>query len=70
MFYMPIKSQISSTKIQINLKLKYSMTKTIPTIGSHPFANSDKPVMIPMDMMTVGSMFGILNLNHCDLFEI
>ena len=38
-FCKTIKSQISSTKLQINLKFKYSMTKTSATVVSNRFAN-------------------------------
>ena len=34
------------------------MTKTFPTIASHPFANSGKPVMMPWDIMTDVTLFG------------
>jgi uncharacterized membrane protein len=45
-FFKTIKSQISSTKLQINLKLQYSMTKTFITVLLHRFANPGPPVMM------------------------
>ncbi len=43
---MTIKFQISSTKLQINLKLQYTMTKTFPTVASHrkPWSAGDDAI--------------------------
>ena len=49
--YYILKSQITSTKSQINYKFQYSMTKTA-LIGS---------------FFDILSMFGILNFGHYDL---
>jgi len=35
----PMKSQLSSTKLQINLKIQYSMTQTLATTALHRFDN-------------------------------
>ena len=43
---MAVKSQISSTKLQINLKSQYPMIKTFTVLVSHHIANSDPPVML------------------------
>jgi hypothetical protein len=43
-----LKSQISSTKLQINLKFQYSMTKTGTTVASNRFTNPGLPVMMPL----------------------
>jgi hypothetical protein len=45
--YKPIKSQISSTKLQINSKLQYSMTKIFTIVSFHRFATFDLLVMMP-----------------------
>jgi len=52
-----IKSQISSSKLQINLKLQYSMTKTFTAIVSLRFANPGLPVMKPLGANTDRSLF-------------
>ena len=49
-----LKSQIPSTKLQINLKLQYSMTKT----------------GLECLILEIIHMFWILNFGHCDLFGI
>jgi hypothetical protein len=53
---MTIKSQISSTKLQINLNFQYSMTKTFTTRLSHGQINYSTTVMMPLDII-VGGMF-------------
>jgi hypothetical protein len=65
-----MKSQISSTKLQINPKFQYSITKTFTTVVSHRFANSALPVMIEWARLSTDYLFGILNLGHWNLFEI
>jgi hypothetical protein len=45
----PIKSQISSTKLQTNLKSQYSMTKTFAKIAAHKDAKSGEPGMLRLD---------------------
>ena len=42
-----IKSQISSTKLQINLKFQDSMTKIFVAVVPYRFGNFDPPVVIP-----------------------
>jgi hypothetical protein len=54
-----LKSQIPSTKLQINLKLQYQMTKT------DELAKRQKPFFLKIIFA-----FGILNFGHCDLFGI
>ena len=49
------KSQTSSTKIQINLKSQYSMSKTFPSIVSHCFVNPGQPLMMPLGLTTSGT---------------
>jgi hypothetical protein len=56
MFYKTIKSQITSTKSQINLKYQYSMTKTSTTIGSYHCANPDWQAMLILDKSGDGSI--------------
>jgi hypothetical protein len=46
-FTQQLKSQISSTKLQINLKFQYSMTKTFTAAVSHHFAKMGLSVMMP-----------------------
>jgi hypothetical protein len=42
-----IKFQISSTKLQINLKSQYPMTKTFTAVGPYRFAKLALPVIMP-----------------------
>ena len=49
-----IKSQISSTKLQINLKFQYSMTKTFTAVDSHRLPNPGLPVMMPLGITVKG----------------
>ena len=53
-FYKTIKSQISSTKSQINHKFQYSMTKASATVVSNPFTSPGLPVMIQLDTTLEG----------------
>jgi hypothetical protein len=53
-----IKSQITSTKLQINSKIQYSMTKTLG-IGIYDNLKHE-----------TSDRFRILNFGHCDLFGI
>jgi len=60
-----IKSQISSTKLQINLKFQYSMTKTFARIAARGDIKSGEPGMMPLRAMTGRSFvwifeFGLL----------
>ncbi|UCD81563.1 MAG: hypothetical protein JSW26_09120, partial [Desulfobacterales bacterium] len=50
-----IKSQISSTKLQINLKSQYSMTKTFPKIAARHDLKSGEPGIMPLGAMADGS---------------
>ena len=45
---MKLKFQISITKLQINLKLQYPMTKTSTEVVSYRFMAPRLPVMIPI----------------------
>jgi len=49
-----MKSQIPSTKLQINSKFQYPMTK----------------IYLELSYFKMMQMFGILNFGHCDLFVI
>jgi hypothetical protein len=55
MLYKKIKSQISSTKLQINLKSQYSMTKTLAKIAARHDVKSGEPGTIPLGAMAGGS---------------
>ncbi len=55
MFTKTTKSQISSTKLQTNLKFQYSMTKTFTSVESHRFANPGVPVMMRLGTTEDGS---------------
>jgi hypothetical protein len=46
-FYKAAKSQLSSTKLQINLKLQYPMTKTFTVVGPYRFAMHTLPKIMP-----------------------
>ena len=50
--YKTIKYQISSTKLQINLKFQYSMTKTFTTV-----VLIDLPMMMPLSTTVDGSFW-------------
>ena len=54
MFYKTIKSQISSTKLQINHKFQYSMTKASTTVVSNRFTSPGLPVMLQLDTTAEG----------------
>jgi hypothetical protein len=43
-----IKSQIASTKLQINLKLQYLMTETVATFVLHHFSNPVASMIMPV----------------------
>jgi len=58
-FYNTIKSQISSTKLQINLKSQYSMTKTFTKIAARHDVKSGEPGMLPLDAIADGSFVWI-----------
>jgi hypothetical protein len=58
-FYNTIKSQISSAKLQINLKSQYSMTKTFANIAARQDVKSGEPVMMPFGTMAEGSFVSI-----------
>ncbi len=49
------KSQTSSTKLQINSKFQYSMSKTFPSIALHRFANQGHLVMMPLGITNSGT---------------
>jgi len=66
-FYNTKKSQISSTKLQINLKFQYSMTKACAKIKAHDNVKSRELGMMPWQ---TDLLFGFLELDHWDLFEI
>jgi hypothetical protein len=53
--YNIIKSQISSTKLQINLKSQYSMTKTFTKIAARRDVKSGEPGMVPFGATADGS---------------
>ena len=69
-FYTKIKTQISSTKLQINLKSQYSMIKTFAKIAARHDIKFDEPGMVPLGAMANDPLFVFLNLGHWDLFEI
>jgi hypothetical protein len=46
------------------------MIKTFVSVGSHRLANHRLPVMMQLASTVDGFMFEILNLDHCDFFEI
>jgi hypothetical protein len=50
------KSQISSTKLQINLKSQYSMTQTYAKIAACCDVKSGESGMMPLGEMTDGSI--------------
>jgi hypothetical protein len=58
-FYHTIKSQISSTKLQINLKSQYSMTKTFAKIAARREVKSGEPGMMLLGAMADGSFVWI-----------
>jgi hypothetical protein len=62
------KSQIPSTKLQINLKFQYPMTKTTTAIAPYNCPNLYPTVMMLFGPDAGGSQFGILNLGHWSLF--
>jgi type III secretory pathway component EscT len=70
MLYKTKKSQISSTKLQINLKSQYSMTQTFATPSFYCLAYSDLQLMLLQGTSQIDHLFGILNLSHWDLFGI
>jgi len=51
-----LKLQISSTKLQINLKSQYSMTKTCTAVASYDAAKLD-PVMMKLKEKILVSFF-------------
>jgi len=51
-----IKSQISSTKFQINLKSQYSMTKTFAKIAARREVKSGEPGMMALGATADGSL--------------
>jgi hypothetical protein len=53
-FFNTIKSQFSSTKLQINLKSQYSMTKTCAEIAARHDVKSGEPGMMRLDAMADG----------------
>jgi hypothetical protein len=53
-FIKPVKSQISSTKIQTNSKSQYLMTKTFISAVLHRFVITDPPMMIPLAKIAWG----------------
>jgi hypothetical protein len=69
-FYTKIKTQISSTKLQINLKSQYSMIKTFAKIAARRDIKFGESGMMPLVQWRADPMFGFLNLGHWDLFEI
>jgi hypothetical protein len=56
-----IKSQNTSTKIQINLKSQYSMTKTFIKVVLHRLANPGLTVMMPLELEQGSSLLLTLN---------
>jgi hypothetical protein len=50
-----IKSQISSTKFQINLKFQYSMSKTLLSFASQPFTSPGQRANMPVGLTTTGA---------------
>jgi hypothetical protein len=50
-----LKSQNSSTKLQINLNFQYPMTKTLTTVKSHHFVDPGLSVIMPVDKVLDGS---------------
>ena len=54
-FYSTTKSQISSTKLQINLKSQYSMIKTYAKIKARNDVKSGEPGMMALAAMADGS---------------
>jgi hypothetical protein len=67
---MTLKFQSSSTKLQINLKFQYPMTKTFTSIAALCSAYAGPKMMMPLGKYGEGSSFGILNLGHWNLFVI
>ena len=58
-YYNIMKSQISSTKFQINLKSQYSMTKAIIKTPARRDVKSGEAGMVPLDTMADGSFVWI-----------
>jgi hypothetical protein len=59
MLYKTKKSQISSTKLQINLKSQYSMTQTFATPSFYCLAYSDLQLMLLPGTSQIDHLFGI-----------
>ena len=59
-FYRALKSQISSTKSQINLKYQYTMTKTSPTAVLYCCTQLCQPMIMQFGNIADGSK--VLNL--------
>jgi hypothetical protein len=65
-FYSKIKSQISSTKLQINLKSQYSVTKTFGKIATRYDVKSGKPGMMPL-VATTDATFVWIMVEGCNI---
>jgi hypothetical protein len=65
-----LKFQIPSTKLQINLKIQYPMTKTFSWRHRIPSQTFVRRSFCHLAQMLVERVFEILNLNHWDLFVI
>jgi hypothetical protein len=63
------KSQTSSTKLQINSKFQYSMSKTFPSIALHRFANQGHLVMMPLGITNSGTFVWNFEFGAWNLFE-
>jgi hypothetical protein len=63
------KFQATSTKLQINPKFQYPMTKT-SNRDSEQSIIFLKNLTVQQDWRIISSMFGISNLGHWNLFDI
>jgi hypothetical protein len=71
---MKVKSQITNTKLQINLKLQNSMTQTFSAVVSIGFANPDLLKIMPLGISGNGLLiwnfeFSILVVNSLHLVQ-
>ncbi len=69
-FYRILKSQITSTKFQINLKSQCPMTKTFAAVVPCCYRNPCSLVIRPFSTNAGGKAFGIWNFGYWELFVI
>jgi len=65
-----LKFQFPSTKLQINHKYQFTMTKTISAVLPIRLAMLAVLEIMPIAQMLIGHSLEFFILVHCDLFEI